>query len=278
VSGNIHEATVRAFGSEWSRFDHHDASEEEMRRMFAEYFEIFPWDRLPDNARGADIGCGTGRWARLAAPRVGALHCIDASPEALEAARRNLGSIPNVVLHHASVDSLPFPDDSLDFAYSLGVLHHVPDTAAALRDCVRKLKRSAPFLVYLYYAFDNRPLWYRSVWMVSEVLRRRIARMRPAARDFACDALAATLYWPLARAALLAEALGFDVSPAPLSMYRGRTFYSMRTDARDRFGTPLEKRFTAGEIHRMMGNAGHEEVRFSASPPYWCAVGIRSAF
>jgi 2-polyprenyl-3-methyl-5-hydroxy-6-metoxy-1,4-benzoquinol methylase len=32
----------------------------------------------------------------------------------------------------------------------LGVLHHIPDTAAAMRDCVRKLKLGAPFLFYLY--------------------------------------------------------------------------------------------------------------------------------
>jgi hypothetical protein len=92
-----------------------------------------------------------------------------------------------------------------------------------------------------------------------------------------CDALAASVYWPLARAARLASALGMDVSSAPLSMYRERTFYSMRTDARDRFGTPLEKRFAAAEIRRMMEDAGLEEIRFSESPPFWCAVGIRSA-
>jgi 2-polyprenyl-3-methyl-5-hydroxy-6-metoxy-1,4-benzoquinol methylase len=44
----------------------------------------------------------------------------------------------------------------MDFGYSLGVLHHIPDAQKALSDCVKKLKLGAPFLVYLYYSFDNR--------------------------------------------------------------------------------------------------------------------------
>jgi len=273
---NLHERTVTSFGSEWSRFDQSALTEDERRRMFLEYFDIFPWDRLPPTARGADIGCGSGRWARLVAGRVSELHCVDASEEAIAVARRNLSTLQNVVLHQASVDDLPFGDESLDFAYSLGVLHHLPDTAAALEACVRKLKKGAPFLVYLYYAFDNRPRWYRLLWRLSDWARWAISSLPPRGKDAVCDALAAILYWPLARGARLASRTGLPVSRFPLSMYRDRSFYSMRTDARDRFGTPLEKRFRMDEVREMMARAGLVEVRFSGSPPYWCAVGIRS--
>ena len=51
----------------------------------------------------------------------------------------------------------------------------------------------------------------------------------------------------------------------------------MRTDALDRFGTRLEKRFTASEIRSMMGAAGLERVALSEQPPYWCAIGYKSA-
>jgi hypothetical protein len=50
----------------------------------------------------------------------------------------------------------------------------------------------------------------------------------------------------------------------------------MRTDSRDRFGTPLERRFTAGEIPKMMKAAGLERVQLSESEPFWCAVGFKS--
>ena len=47
--------------------------------MFENYFSIFPWDTLPPNSVGFDLGCGSGRWARRVAPRVGTLHLIDPS-------------------------------------------------------------------------------------------------------------------------------------------------------------------------------------------------------
>ena len=40
----------------------------------------------------------------------------------------------------------------------------------------------------------------------------------------------------------------------------------MRTDARDRFGTPLEQRFTKSEIKKMMEEAGLEKIKFSIMP------------
>jgi hypothetical protein len=50
----------------------------------------------------------------------------------------------------------------------------------------------------------------------------------------------------------------------------------MRTDAFDRFGTRLEKRFTAQEIRAMMEGAGLRDIRFRNGPPYWCALGVRA--
>jgi SAM-dependent methyltransferase len=273
---NLDEATVRSFGRQWERFDQSALSEDALRTMFQEYFAIFPWERLPETAVGADIGCGSGRWARFAAERASVLHCVDASEEALSVARRRLSSAGNVVFHRASVDALPIAPESLDFAYSLGVLHHVPDTAGALTAVARTLKSGAPLLLYIYYAFENRPRWYRFLWRVSELARRTIARLPPAPQSFLCDALALSIYWPLARLAGLAEGAGLSVERFPLALYRGRDFYSMRTDARDRFGTPLEKRFRAGEIEAMMKDAGFAEIRFSDRPPYWCAVGIKT--
>jgi hypothetical protein len=49
----------------------------------------------------------------------------------------------------------------------------------------------------------------------------------------------------------------------------------MCTDSRDRFGTPLEKRFSKIEIEKMMENAGFYDIRFSCSKPYWVAVGLK---
>ena len=269
---NLDRQTVDSFGDEWSRFDQSEMSGAEAGAIFDDYFAIFPWESLPDQASGFDMGCGSGRWARLVAPRVGHLHCVDPS-RALDVARQALGIHDNVSFHQASLDEVPIEPGSQDFGYSLGVLHHVPDTAAAIRSCVALLKPGAPLLLYLYYAFDNRPLPFRMAWRCSDWLRRGICRLPSRAKHLTTDILALFVYLPLARASRLLELMGFSVSSIPLSYYRGLSWYTMRTDSRDRFGTPLEKRFKKHEITAMMESAGLGSIVFSERAPYWCAVG-----
>jgi len=91
------------------------------------------------------------------------------------------------------------------------------------------------------------------------------------------DIIAVTIYWPLARLAWLGEELGFDTRNLPLHGYRDYGLYTMRTDARDRFGTPLEQRFTREEIRAMMGAVGLVDIVISDDEPYWCALGIKAA-
>jgi ubiquinone/menaquinone biosynthesis C-methylase UbiE len=273
---NIDIKTVQGFGDEWERFDQSDMTDAEREQLFAAYFSMFPWHSLPPQAHGCDIGCGSGRWAKLVAPRVGHLHCIDPSV-AINVARRNLSEHTNVSFHQAGVDNLPLEDGSMDFGYSLGVLHHIPDTGAAMLSCVKKLKVGAPFLVYLYYAFDNRPAWFRTIWKASELVRGIVSRQPHGIRYILSQILAVSVYWPLARAAALADYLGANVANWPLSAYRGVSFYTMRTDALDRFGTQLEQRFTRVEIEAMMRNSGLIDIRFSDQPAFWCAVGVKVA-
>lgn len=72
------------------------------------------------------------------------------------------------------------------------------------------------------------------------------------------------------------ERRGVDVGSIPLSNYRNKSFYVMRTDSLDRFGTRLEQRFTRAEILNMMSNAGLECVSFREEAPYWCALGYKA--
>ena len=273
-SPNLDHKVVQGFGDEWNRFTQSELSSKELKDVFRLYFSIFPWDRLPKDAVGFDLGCGSGRWAKLVAPRVKKLHCIDPSL-ALDIARKNLMEFKNCEFHNATVDEIPLKDNSMDFGYSLGVLHHCPDTQAGLDECVKKLKIGAPFLVYLYYDFDNRPWWFRIIWRITDLIRRVISRMPYSLRYWASQIIAATVYFPLARLSWAVEEIGFSSKNIPLSIYRNLSFYLMRTDALDRFGTRLEQRFSYNQIKEMMLKSGLENIEFSNEEPFWCAVGYR---
>lgn len=273
---NIDLKTVEGFGEEWSAFDQQDLPPAEHRRVFNEYFSVFPFNRLPDSAEGFDLGCGTGRWALLVAERVGLLHCIEPAAKALAVARSRLRHLQNVQFHAAGASDIPLADGSQDFGYSLGVLHHIPDPEAALASSVRKLKPGAPFLVYVYYSLENRPAWYRAIWKASDTLRRSISRMPFGTRKVVTTLIAASVYFPVARFARVAELAGADVRQFPLMIYRKSSFYTMRTDALDRFGTRLEHRFSRSELQEMMDRCGLTDICFRDEMPHWVACGIKA--
>ena len=95
-------------------------------------------------------------------------------------------------------------------------------------------------------------------------------------KSLCCEVIAALVYWPLARFAWSCEKLGSEVDSFPLSAYRKRSFYQMRNDSLDRFGTPLERRFTKVEVQQMMESCGLEKISFRQFP-CWCALGYRRA-
>jgi hypothetical protein len=89
--------------------------------------------------------------------------------------------------------------------------------------------------------------------------------------------IALGVYVPLARSAALAERFGRSVENWPLSFYRDRSVYTMRTDALDRFGTRLEQRFTKEDVVEILTSPGLRDVVISPEAPYWCGVGVKDA-
>ena len=275
AKNNFDHNVIDDFGNEWESYDQSSVGQEELEKQFSDYFRIFSWEENITNGTGVDFGCGSGRWAKFVAKKVDFLICIDASNKATNVAKRNVIDIKNCNVIQGMIDKLPISDNSLDFAYSLGVLHHLPNTERAIKSCVDKLKPGAPFLIYLYYALDNKPYWYLLIWECTDLIRRVVSRLPFFLKYFLTNIIAIIIYFPLAKISFYLEKVGLNVSNIPLSEYRKKSFYTMRTDSLDRFGTRLEQRFTKKHIERMMKNAELDNIRFSNTPPYWCAVGYK---
>ena len=274
IKDNLDINTVDSFGNEWLNYDQTQISKSELKKIFDEYFFNFPWNLISINSVGFDMGCGSGRWAQFVAAKVACLHCIDPSL-AIDVAKSNLSNFDNIIFHKSDVANNSLKPNSMDFGYSLGVLHHVPDTIEGLISCSKLLKKGAPFLVYLYYNLDNRNYVFKFIWILSNFLRFFISKLPNKLKNIFTDLIAFFIYFPLSKFANFLEFLSFNIENFPLSYYRNHSFYTMRTDARDRFGTPLEKRFSKKDIYNMLVEAGFDNIIFSTHAPYWCAVAIK---
>ena len=99
--------------------------------------------------------------------------------------------------------------------------------------------------------------------------------MPPVIKQAITDLIAVTIYYPLSRLSRILEYLGLDYTHVPLSYYRHSSLYTLRTDSRDRFGTPLEHRYSKDQIYSMCTRAGLTNITFSDRQPYWCVIGIK---
>jgi hypothetical protein len=132
-----------------------------------------------------------------------------------------------------------------------------------------------PLLVYLYYALDNRPRFHRVLLACASAVRRVTSRLPKRAMLALSWAIAALIYWPLARCAAALDGLGFrgTAHQVPLSHYRDYSFSFMAGDAFDRFATPIEKRYTREQIVAWLARYGRTAT-FSERTPFWVSLGM----
>lgn len=185
--------TQESFAWEWWRYP---GALEEDRRVFLRETQI-----PEDDWRGRtalDVGCGMGRYARVAldlGASVVAFDLSDAIFRLAPDARRH----PHLHLVQGDVFRPPFRPGVFDIAYSQGVLHHTPDTRTAFRKVAPLVKRGGLLTLWVYGTpgpyrrFATNPLrpgreWIRFlrppawcvVWarqLFSDALRRATVRM-----------------------------------------------------------------------------------------------------
>lgn len=269
---NIDRKVVEEFGDEWLKFHEHD--DDLVKKGGEEYFDILTDEMINSNTYVLDVGCGTARWTKYLAPKVGFIEAVDPS-DAIFAADKLLAKVPNVRLSKASIETLPFADETFDFVMSIGVLHHIPNTRQALIDCVKKVKKGGYFFVYLYYNLDTRGPFYKILFYSSDAIRKIVSPLPGKIKHFICDILAVAFYMPFILLGRFFKVLGFKdlAKRMPLHGYQNRSFFMIRNDALDRFGTRLEQRFSKEQVIEMMQLAGLTDIIISPGIPFYHAVG-----
>jgi SAM-dependent methyltransferase len=178
-----------SFGYQWNRFrsvqlDSASGGRESERALRA----TTGWTEADYRGRLVlDAGVGAGRYAEVVADQGGEVVGIDLTP-AVDAAYANVGPRERVHLLQADIFAMPFRDGTFDLAYSVGVLHHTPDTRAAFERVAAAVKPGGGLAVYLYAR-------YGPAHRFSDTIRRVTTRL-PARLMLALSAAAVPLYYP----------------------------------------------------------------------------------
>ena len=139
------QATAEAFGYEWTHFTE---LTDQYREEFLDWIKPVPEDFFRDKVV-LDGGCGKGRHAYLAA-QFGAREVIAVDlSEAVEAAFQNTRALPNVHVVQADIYALPFLRP-FDYAYSIGVVHHLPDPRQGFISLLGHLKPGGRISIWVY--------------------------------------------------------------------------------------------------------------------------------
>ena len=270
---NLDQGVIDGFGHEWAAFDYAETeTAEALDAQFAAYcapLDLGEFD--PATSVAGDFGAGSGRWSSRLAPYFSRVYALEPSGGASAVLRKKFTADPKIVVLQETVGVNSIPAASLDLAMSLGVLHHIPDTALAIKDVARSIKPRGVFLCYLYYNLENKLGYYRLIFKGVNLVRRVISSLPQSAKRVSATIIAALVYWPLARLSKVLNKRGRNTSNFPLHHYAEMPFVMLANDALDRFGTSLEQRFIKAEITQMLGAAGFDltTLKFSDVEPFW---------
>lgn len=276
VAAATPEPIVAAFDDEWSR--HRIVGTPDHAAAFAEYTDLVPAAEFAPDRVVLDAGCGAGRWSYQIAERGPRVIALDLG-RSVEVAQANGRSTGRVAAVQADLRDCPIAEGSVDWACSLGVLHHIPDPGPALVAITRAVRPGGRVLIYLYYALDRRGPLFRAAFAGADAIRRVTSRLPRRVTHVIADLIALGVYWPLARVSRSLRALGArSLSDAiPLRYYRDQPFRAMRNDSLDRFGTALERRYTRAGFTEFLESGGLKDIAISDLPPFWHGIGIRPA-
>lgn len=264
--------TAASFGYEWRHFAD---LRPEWERNFLDYMAPRGHDFFPGKLV-LDAGCGTGRHTYYAARDGAHVVAVDLGP-AIEVAHRNTADLPSVLPVQADLYDLPFSENTFDLAYSLGVLHHLPDPDAALRELFRVVRPGGDLVIYVY-------------WRRTGRVSRAILRLVTAARGVTTrlpHRILHLLSYPVALVAYLLFVMPARLLASlprlrayarglPLAGYMDYPFIVLVNDQFDRFSAPIERRYTKEEVHAWLEREGLQDVQVRGNYG-WVAGGRKPA-
>lgn len=108
------------------------------------------FDPLQSEGPTLDAGCGYGRFLRILDRAQDDVIGVDLSADSVELAFEFTGRADHVHLVQADLCRLPFPPGHFRRIFSVGVLHHTPDTRASFEALARHVCDSGELAIWVY--------------------------------------------------------------------------------------------------------------------------------
>lgn len=266
-------ATRESFGYEWTHF-HEMLPEWEQNAAF--YFEQLGGPAGLRDLLVLEGGCGKGRHSYHALKGGARLVAVDFS-RAVDVAKANCAEMSGERLFvQADLMNLPFRQEQFDLAYSLGVLHHLPDPEAGFQKLVAKVRAGGRVLIYVYHALEGEPV-KQAILKAVNFTRKLTVRLPHKVLLPLTTTLGYGLYvgvvLPYRALSRLPATRAFAES-LPLKSYAPYPVRVIVNDQFDRFSAPLENRYRRRDVEGWLERAGltAPDVLGGAG---WRAIGVR---
>jgi len=140
--------TAERFGKEWEQFDFIDI--ERYTQQFLDWIEPIEKSFFRDKIV-FDAGCGKGRHL-IASAQFHAKEIIgvDLATGSVKSAFKNTKHLTNVHIIQGNLYHLPFKNNTFDYVYSIGVLHHTPDPKKTFTELVKIIKQKGTISAWVY--------------------------------------------------------------------------------------------------------------------------------
>jgi SAM-dependent methyltransferase len=257
--------TIKDFGEQWLKYRDNEGFYGSLE-LFSDM--ISPFLKLDEikNCRVAEIGSGTGRIVNMLLA-AGAKHVIAVEPsDAYEVLCRNILAPERVTCIKITGDQLPAYGD-LDYIFTIGVLHHIPDPDPVVEAAFKALRSGGHFFVWLYGREGNRI--YLALIQPLRILTKHLPH-------FVLAGLVEIIYRPLVFYIKFCHRLPLPLKGYMLSILEKMSPEKRRLIIYDQLNPAYAKYYTRFEAEKLLSDGKFINIRIHHRHGYsWTVIGTK---
>lgn len=250
--------TGESFAYEWKNIYRENNYE---KNNFLHFLSPYLKEEDFKNKTVLDIGCGSGRftkWGALCEARIA--FGIDLG-ESVEVAYTLTKNMDNVCVIQADIYNMPF-ENQFDVAYSIGVLHHLPEPQKGFSRLPKVLRSGGKILIWVYNRRNNK----RAIYFYEPL--RAILKKMPKSFLYKSCYLPGGIVHLINYSTRFLNSFGAKklAKKIPFSYYANFPFNMKLNDAFDVLATPKSNYYYREEIEKWFSEINLKEIKAFEHP------------